>query len=513
MFSFFKIILILYTLIKIIKAQSVCQYNDCFNCSVCGTTPQSCNCQWSVLTNACQRQSQSKDKVYYNYDYFNKCYDEISLKIQYKYCGDSNIKIDDNASTFINLIENDGKYGAQNLYCEYVYSQMSDPSSTNYNILSTVSQSTIQQIKLYINIVFYNGTNEQYKITEEFKKTYNNIKTIKIQVYCEKKLSVSPFSIEISKNQKQNNKLLISVGIILLFCIICGVIIFFVSRKAAQNARRRQEIFLQIARANRRQRYGDDRTSNSENYDPSSASESEASVQDKNKKLIEKLLNTTLAPMKYNPYLGIRDGNPTLVCTICLEEFKVDKSIVSVTPCQHVFHFQCISNWLTNNVVNPKCPNCNYNLIQEKNECICSQGLYDIPEIECNVMRSNQRRMVNIERRIPINENHNIGSVALDTVENRLITRNDNFRGRNRNSIVTSASINNLCTSRDDDSNNNNNTNNNNTNNTNNSNNNNNSNNTSNKNTNEQNNIENKDNNKDAGEEVIVIEDIDNNEN
>jgi hypothetical protein len=261
-------------------------------------------------------------------------------------------------------------------------------------------------------------------------------------------LSVNPFLIEISiKEPKTNYIVLISVGIIVFFCIICGVIIFLVSRKAAENARRRQEIFRLRALANRRY---EDGTSSSENNNPSSSSESEENIQEKNKKIIEKLLKTTLAPMKYNSFLGIHDGNPSVVCTICLEEFKVDISKVSITPCQHVFHFDCLSNWLTNNLLNPKCPNCNLNLIQEKNECICSQGLYDIPEMECNVIRSHQSRTLNINRRINNIETISGNTVSLDTAENRLMTRNDNNRGRDRNSIVTTASINNLCTSQDD---------------------------------------------------------------
>ena len=65
---------------------------------------------------------------------------------------------------------------------------------------------------------------------------------------------------------------------------------------------------------------------------------------------------------KFKKELGLNDGN---TCTICIEEFKENKSKVSVTPCKHVFHYKCLSNWLRKNVKNPKCPNCNYNLIQD----------------------------------------------------------------------------------------------------------------------------------------------------
>lgn len=49
-------------------------------------------------------------------------------------------------------------------------------------------------------------------------------------------------------------------------------------------------------------------------------------------------------------------------CTICLEEFKVGIDKVSLTPCFHVFHYNCISEWLKKNVTKITCPNCNYNM-------------------------------------------------------------------------------------------------------------------------------------------------------
>ena len=447
MFSLIKVsIIILFDILQKIKTQSLCEYNDCFNCSVCGTE-DTCDCEWSINNDKCQK-SIMKSTFDYSYDYFNKCYDDLSLKIQNIYCGNSFLKIDDNTSTNVKLIENDGFYGAQNLYCEYSYSLLSSQSNIYYNIIAKVSLSLLDYMNLYIVVTHFDNTIENSKITEEkFEKKYKNIKRIKIQFYCTQQLTLNPFSIEISKaTENKSYKLLISVGIIFLCCVLCGLIIFFVSRKAARNARRRQELFLQMARNN--QRYGDggnfNRVSQSSNRDPSSSSESEISIQEINTKKIEKLLKTTLAPMKYNIYLGVKDGNPCNVCTICIEEFKVDKSKVSITPCQHVFHFQCLSDWLMKNLINPKCPNCNYNLIQEKN-VISSQGFYDIPELECNVMKSSEYRLNNLERRISYNE-HNINNMVasgLDTGENRLMERNESYRYKDRNNVITSVSISN----------------------------------------------------------------------
>ena len=54
-------------------------------------------------------------------------------------------------------------------------------------------------------------------------------------------------------------------------------------------------------------------------------------------------------------------------CSICLAEFK-KKSKVSITSCKHVFHYNCIHDWLYKNIRNPKCPNCNHEILNDEEE-------------------------------------------------------------------------------------------------------------------------------------------------
>ena len=213
----------------------------------------------------------------------------------------------------------------------------------------------------------------------------------------------------------------------------------------SQNARRRQEIYLQIARENQRRREEQfNRLHPGSSIDPSSSSESEISVIEINKQKIEKLFKSILLPIKYYKYLGVKNGNPSSLCTICIEEYKEGKSKVCFTPCQHVFHYKCLKDWLMKNLLNPKCPNCNYNLLKEdKNELIKSQGIYDIPEIPCNVRRSNDRKVTNIQERESY-DNHNnsinMETNGLDTGENRFINRNETHK--NQNNCLRSVAIN-----------------------------------------------------------------------
>ena len=57
-----------------------------------------------------------------------------------------------------------------------------------------------------------------------------------------------------------------------------------------------------------------------------------------------------------NDILLIESG----VCTICYEEYS-EKRVYRITPCKHIFHHECIYEWLITNK-RKVCPNDNYRL-------------------------------------------------------------------------------------------------------------------------------------------------------
>ena len=284
MILFLKITLILLNLYDLIKADGICDYNDCFNCTVCESTPL-CQCDWNPDNKKCFK-SQVKSNFFYNYEYFDNCKDDFSSKIKKFYCGNSQIQLNDDNSASIQLVEINGKYGAKSLYCEYVYEELTDSKNIDYNLISSTITSLMDHVKIYITISFYDETSNSGTITKEYyEKEFKNLKSIMIQVYCDQKLSSNPFLIKIEKKEKKfNYTIFISVGIIVLACIICGIIIFCFSRKAAQNTRRQQMLYLQMAMENQRhQRLGNINVMRSSNYgDVASSSESEVSITEVN---------------------------------------------------------------------------------------------------------------------------------------------------------------------------------------------------------------------------------------
>lgn len=53
------------------------------------------------------------------------------------------------------------------------------------------------------------------------------------------------------------------------------------------------------------------------------------------------------------------------ICTICYESFAKDSKVV-VLICKHLFHYDCIHTWSLKEVLNPRCPNCNTDIIPMK---------------------------------------------------------------------------------------------------------------------------------------------------
>jgi len=78
---------------------------------------------------------------------------------------------------------------------------------------------------------------------------------------------------------------------------------------------------------------------------------------------LEKLYKKELKKRKY---LKKDNLNETTACSICLEEFEENKSEVSITPCLHIFHFNCLHNWLYSENSKCLCPYCNHDLLSGK---------------------------------------------------------------------------------------------------------------------------------------------------
>ena len=75
-------------------------------------------------------------------------------------------------------------------------------------------------------------------------------------------------------------------------------------------------------------------------------------------KKIKQLFETQYVPQYYSRELDDKEFNG---CTICLKKYKNNVSKICILPCNHIFHYNCIYDWLINNQ-HWKCPICNLDL-------------------------------------------------------------------------------------------------------------------------------------------------------
>ena len=354
-------------------------YLDCFNCTTCGETEtlyKNCLCKWNPDKNNQKCESvTSKRTIDYIYQAFSQCTDTSSSDIQNIYCGTKSFVVKDEFSFSMPLV--DDLYGTQSIYCEYIFTVSGDEDdyyNINYQFNSRFSDER-DTVNIHIVVKYTDYTIASGNLGANFEKNFYNVKEIELRLYFEHGFSSLPFSFVITR-KTDNSKLAlyITIGVIILACIFCALAIYCLSKKISENARLRQRALFEIAMAHQHGEGVDDET-----YE-------QQKLETENKLKIKFALKHSLKSKKYLKKYGVKDNT---TCTICIEDFKENKSKVSITPCKHVFHYQCLSNWLHKNVMNPKCPNCNHNLIQDvKDSDIAKENNVVSPErINVNSIR------------------------------------------------------------------------------------------------------------------------------
>ena len=149
-------------------------------------------------------------------------------------------------------------------------------------------------------------------------------------------------------------------------------------------------------------------SNDNENGEEDEENKTKAHKLNENKKKLIVLFKTILSARKYEKTHNKIDCPR---CTICYEDFEVSNSIVSITPCQHIFHYKCLNNWLNQNILNPKCPNCNF----------------DLMTIDINKLKNKPQNVLNklpVKRESSVNENL-LNKVNKESKKNRHTLNND----------------------------------------------------------------------------------------
>lgn len=62
---------------------------------------------------------------------------------------------------------------------------------------------------------------------------------------------------------------------------------------------------------------------------------------------------------------NVVDDDDLEKCTICLYEFEVEEDVRRL-PCMHLFHVECVDQWL---ITNKRCPICRIDIEDHIKEC------------------------------------------------------------------------------------------------------------------------------------------------
>ena len=352
--SLFSAIIIIFSEKRFIKSQS-CSYNNCFECISCQATDYTiryCTCLWT--NNQCTYNSSRTVDISSNI--YDKCQDTNSLEIQKNYCGER-ILANTDKKVVIKSNKYNNKYSFPYLFCEYLFVAKNAQKKNSYEI--NVNRKSYSYTDLYINFVFLhinNSYSSHISFINNRKKEIENIKEIYVHVYFYKELTNIPFEITIKKTSNIGLYIIMAFGILIgLFLIVA--IILCIRNCFKKSLSFEEELRNMIQEAERNLH---DRVSAMQGEERSEYNEQEETIED-HKKKINFLFKTDLKPKIYTKKI---DVNKVEKCTICLMNFKPKKSKVSITSCNHIFHFKCLHKWLYENLISPKCPNCNQLILE-----------------------------------------------------------------------------------------------------------------------------------------------------
>jgi hypothetical protein len=175
------------------------------------------------------------------------------------------------------------------------------------------------------------------------------VQALHFHFYTKTRYKTNPFEIIIKDGVSSINTLsiIISIASIVTSCFAITVLFIRCSKKIIQS-RIERNLGLQ---------QNDARINIINGYEGRTQEE----ILKMNKEILDKIIASDLKPNKYSDDLNKYLNN----CTICLEDFTESSDVV-VIQCKHIFHLECLKDWLLKNLLNPKCPNCNYNVLLGK---------------------------------------------------------------------------------------------------------------------------------------------------
>ena len=407
LFTFFY-----FFLISLIKSDSeFCekQNEDCIGCVLCLNEEISCDCIWTI--NGCTSVSgRISEENSWNSKITICQNSNRATYTNYEYCPTTSSKkteddLDkDKSLTYTILPDNTGHYGKKMIVCNFEYEQLTQNDieiNVEYNTKSSSPP------KVYIESTDITNSKRKENISSNTKLEFSKVEKIVIKVLLKDNYITSPLKIKL-KVDSSNIARIISITLVVIFIgIVIGCLIFCAYRMYKNNeARKAARLYLyrqaqsNMARIQQENDY----------YYQGGYREESVDIEKINKDKLDILFRTKMAEHFYKKEYNEFGGG----CSICLAEFK-KKSKVSITTCKHVFHYKCIHDWLYKNIRNPKCPNCNHEVLNDEadkkinpekdTKIIKIKKKTDIKEPNMNIPNLNINGVININNNIDVSSN------------------------------------------------------------------------------------------------------------
>ena len=387
-------------------------YKFCDECSFCGEENDYTQCSYYNIfcTQKMTNYTVINDTCLTNYISFFR-----NIQNAYEFCGQVTYTFDSLEDSFLIIKKTSKDIKNANInHCNYeidnnkYFNNYED--TANLVIKFKTTNSEINNLKGIFNIIVensYSGISKLIKLNEinllreSYELNLNNYNTISILLdfYVDGEINTNIddyFEIKIVTdnpsitNKKLKKYIIIIVCIFIVFLVLSIIIALVYRRKKIGEYERRQNEALEQEKLKRKQ----------------------------NEQKIKILFETTIKPKEFNKKYITNDCTE---CAICIDKFE-EKCSICITPCKHVFHYECIKKYIetakTQEKQVIKCPLCNYDFLKDKNVEEKFNGL-------TNVVRGINNSIVINE----IDDNENNEQYIVSPIRRHVINTSTNARG------------------------------------------------------------------------------------